>query len=100
MAVTVATFREGYPEFADCPDSLVQFKLDEAAATTWQPVFDSTPEAGRHLYEQITYLYCAKYLALSPYARKMALVDDKGATLYDQRIRQLTLTATSGFRVL
>src|SRR5262249_53490766 len=98
MAIDVATFKATYPEFIDAPDNLVQAKLTEAISMVppaiWGPVGSQ-----QDLVQQGTFLYCAKFLAESPYARDMRLVRDDYTTAYDTRLNQLKHIVTSGFRV-
>lgn len=98
MAIDVATFKANFPEFQDAPDALVQAQLNYAISMINLPQWGIS--MSQDLTEQGTFLYCAKYLALSPYARKMALVSKEGKTIYDDRLRQLVRIAASGHRVL
>lgn len=93
MAIDVQTFKAAFPEFIDAPNSLVQSQLDYAVTRVPEAVWSAA------LKEEGTFLYCAQFLALSPYARNMGLVNDKGVTNYDERLYHLKLTVTSGFRV-
>jgi hypothetical protein len=122
MAIDVATFLSLYPEFDRAPTPLVQAKLNEAIlmcpSTVWggavptvvgpatpnvatTPDFDRAPAGfGGDLTQMGVFLYCAKFLALSPFARKMALTNKDGSTIYDARLNELKRTVTSGARVL
>jgi hypothetical protein len=124
LAIDVTTFLSVYPEFLDAPTALVQAKLTEAQQMVPDSVWGSQPGGsvagtsgasgsnffawqngstalggGGSLTQQATFLYCAKFLALSPYARKMALVAKDGSTIYDVRLKQLLRIVTSGNRV-
>ena len=99
MAITVAEFLVGYPEFGDAPTTLIQAKLDEATQLVYTPIWGNT-DPTRDLVQQGTFLYCAHFLALSPYARHMKLVHDDGkTTLYSARLETLKRTVASGLRV-
>lgn len=91
--IDVATFRAGYPEFKDAPDSLVTAKLEEATILVPIGVWGA-------LQQQAAFLYCARFLSLSPFGRHMSLAKEDGSTLYDERLDRLRFTVTSGFRVL
>ena len=106
MAINTTDFLASYPEFHDAPLSLVAAKLAEAVrlVPANQSIWNANGDPTRDLTEDATFLYCAHFLALSPYARHMALIDEKqspsGGTLYWQRLQMLKRTVTSGFRVL
>jgi hypothetical protein len=105
MAIDLLTFRSLYPEFASAPDPLVQAKLVEAEQMVPDAVWGAgTPSGGLggggSLTQQATFLYCAQFLAKSPFARSMNLVSKTGETIYDERIQNLKRVVTSGFRVL
>jgi len=91
VAIDVPTFKAAFPEFVDAPDDLVQAQLDFATAR-------ATPSVWGGLTEEGAFVYCARFLALSPYSRHMGLVNEKGGTNYDERLNQLLLTVTSGYR--
>lgn len=93
MAIDVATFLAAFPEFKDAPPDLVGAKLAYALQLT------PTVPWG-NLQEQGAFHYCARMLALSPYARKMGLVNKEGKTNYDDEITRLKRMVTSGFRVV
>lgn len=126
MGLDVPTFLLGYPEFQDAPPTLIQAKLNEAIlmvpqsvwsggvptpigpdtpSTITSPDFNRAPagngtSGGGDLTQMATFLYCAHFLALSPYARKMALVDKDGkSTHYSSRLETLKRTVTAGFRL-
>ncbi len=95
MAIDVPSFKAAFPEFAQAPDSLVQAQLNYAIARVDPNVWGTLAEEG-------TFVHCARFLALSPYARKMGLVDakDGGQTPYDKRLTQLLRSVTAGYRAL
>lgn len=103
MAIDVPTFLASFPEFNDAPAALISAKLAEAALmcpdTVWGQGTASPGGGGGSLTQRGTFLHCARFLALSPYARKMQLASKDGRTIYDGEIRTLQLTVTSGFRV-
>lgn len=94
MAIDVDTFKAEFPEFIDAPDGLVTSNLDRG-----QQLTSTTTWGDSDIREQGVFLYCAKFLALSPYARKMGLVNDKGMTNYDARLEEMMRMVCSGFRV-
>ena len=99
MAIDVATFLKEFPEFRDAPTDLLEATLIRAQEMVPDFVWGSAgPD--HSLTEQGTFLYCARFLALSPYARKLALVGKTGRTIYDDRLDQLKRTVSSGFRAL
>ena len=100
MAITVADFLVGYPEFVDAPTTLIQAKIDDAKQLVYAPVWSNT-DPTRDLMQQATFLYAAHFLAMSPYARSMKLVHEDGkTTLYSERLATLKRMVTSGMRVL
>lgn len=92
MAIDVATFKAAFPEFLDAPDSLVQAQLNYAITRVPSAVWSDA------LQEEATFLYCARFLALAPFARNLGLVNEAGVTNYDGRLNQLKYCVTSGFR--
>ena len=100
MALDVATFLLGYPEFSDAPPSLIQAKLTDAIALG-PPVVWGNADPSRDLVQQGVFLYAAHFLACSPFARDMKLVHDDGkTTLYSDRLATLKRLVASGARVL
>jgi hypothetical protein len=99
VPIDVPTFLAGFPEFVDAPVSLINAKLAEAKTHVQGPVWAGGGPS-RDFTQQATFLYAAHFLALSPYARSMALVKTDGSTLYSQRIADIKRAVTSGFRVL
>ena len=94
MAIDVATFKASFPEFAAAPNTLVESQLDYAEVRCPLDVWGDLREEG-------IFIYCARFLAQSPYARKMGMTGFKeGRTPYDDRLAQLIRTVASGFRVL
>jgi len=93
VAVTVASFKSAFPEFADAPTGLVQAKLTDSAQLCPLVPWGALQDQG------VSY-YTAQALALSPFARKMALADKDGVTIYDDRLTLLKRMVTAGFRVV
>ena len=99
MAIDVPTFVATYPEFADAPPTLIAAKLAEAVTMVPDASWGGAG-ASNSLTQQGTFLYCAQFLALSPYARHMNLADTNGKTPYDDRISMLRRIVSSGYRSL
>ncbi len=103
MTIDASTFLTSFPEFADAPATLVTAKLAEATSMVpdrvWGAAATDPVSGGGSLTQQATFLYCAHFLALSPFARNMALVDTAGSTLYEKRLDRLRRTVASGYRV-
>lgn len=98
MAVDVPTFKARFPEFVDAPDALVQAKLNDSLTLTPAAVWgDNTID--NSIAQQGAFYYCARFLALSPYARKLALVAKDGTTQYDRELFRLRSIVTSGLRM-
>jgi hypothetical protein len=89
VAVTAAQFIRNYPEFADAPLNIVTQYLADAYSMTPVGVWGANTDQGAQLR-------CAQALALSPYARKMALANEEGKTVYDARLTILVRIAASG----
>lgn len=97
MAVDVPTFVARFPEFQDAPTDLVQAKLNDAITLCPSAVWgDSSVDSS--IAQQGIFHYCAQALALSPFARKLALAAEDGRTIYDRRLTMLKLIVTSGYR--
>lgn len=90
---TAAAFKVEFPEFASADDTLVDAKLADAAARTGADVWGSKWEMG------VKYK-AARLLALSPFGRKMRLVNNDGSTVYDADIKAMVRSVTSGHRVV
>lgn len=97
MALTVADFLISFPEFYDAPATLVSAKLADAVTMCDPAAWGAEP--ARDLTQQGVFLYTASFLAESPYGRKMALVDDRGRSIYQQRLDVLKRIVGIGFRV-
>lgn len=84
MPITVDDFKEAFPEFADAPPDLVTKHLTYAQTRTPPSVWGDFTEEG-------TFLWCARFLALDPFGRKMGVIDEKngGTTAYDSRLSEL-----------
>jgi hypothetical protein len=93
MAVTPALFVTNYPEFAQAQTSnpaLVQSALDDAYALTPASVWPAA------IIDQGAQLRAAQTLALSPFGRGMALANEEGKTVYDQRLDRLIAIVAAG----
>lgn len=90
--LTTAEFRDRYPEFANTPETLVSWSLDNAYASTPANVWGCRQDEGAALL-------CAHNLALSPMARDMRLADADGDTLYGKRRAFLEQVVASGNRI-
>lgn len=101
MAVTAASFKALYTEFADAPDALVEGKLAEAVTMCPERVWGDLTDQG-------VGLYTAQYLYDSPFSRHMARIDQGNdrqgvrtdASPYIDRLRRLVQQVASGYRVL
>lgn len=97
MAVDVTTFKARFPEFMDAPNDLAQAKLNDAITLCPSEVWgDSTVD--NSIAQQGIFAYTAQALAVSPFARKLALTKKDGSTIYDGRLTMLKRMVTSGFR--
>jgi hypothetical protein len=93
MAVSPAQFVDNYPEFAQAltsNPSLVQAVLNDA--------YDLTPEGiwPANILDQGAQLRAAQSLALSPFGRNMALANEEGKTVYDERLERLMRIVAAG----
>lgn len=93
MPVTPQQFVDNYPEFAQAltqQPALVQSVLNDAYALTpasvWPP----------GIIDQGAQLRAAQSLALSPFGRGMALANEDGKTVYDQRLDRLVAIVAAG----
>lgn len=93
MAITETDFKKAFPEFATAPSDLVTSKLAYGDSLTPVGIWGDLKEQG-------AFLYCARFLALSPFGRKVGLVNKQDVTNYDEDLARLRRTVTSGFRVL
>lgn len=92
MAIDVPTFLARFPEFKDAGAVFISVQLTRA--------LHYVPDCPWGLHkEEGAFLYCARFLALSPYGRKLNLVNKKGETNYDKDLQRITHIVTSGFRV-
>ena len=73
--LTVAQFRERFPEFLETDTSHVQAKLDEAWRRTPASVWGDTAQDA-HGY------LAAHLLALSPFGRDARMINEDGTTMY------------------
>lgn len=95
MAVTPTQFVANYPEFAQAPlATVVQNALNDAYSMTPVSVWPSS------LVDQAAQLRAAQALALSPFGRGMALANEEGKTVYDQRLQRLVQICAAGGTVL
>ena len=80
-------FKNAFPEFADADDDLVSEYLAFATTRVPEAIWGDFTAEGR-------LLWTAKLLAMSPFARKIGLVDAKGGgqTSYDIRLQSLVMT--------
>ena len=90
MALTLADFREEYPEFDRASDALVQKLLDRAEERT-------PPDIWGELEDQGHGLLAAHLLTLRPEAKEMRL--ESGKSTYQEERELLARTVASGFRV-
>jgi hypothetical protein len=93
VAVTPAQFVTNYPEFAQAFTSnpaLVQKELDNAYAMTPASVWPAS------ILDQGAQLRAAQALALSPFGRGMALANEDGKTVYDERLGRLVAIVAAG----
>lgn len=80
--LTLEAFRDGFPEFKNAADSLVQTKLDEAHRHFEREVF-----GGRYL-DAVGYLTAHK-LALSPLGTNARLNKTSDETTYSVQLRDI-----------
>jgi len=93
MAVTVASFKAQYREFAKADDAMVQAYLNDAALLAPASVWGS-------FADQYASLKAAQAIALSPAGREMQLTSKDGSTVYDSRISDLESRIVAGAMVL
>lgn len=93
MALDVPSFLRAFPEFQDAPPPLVAAKLAYGMQLTPARIWGNLTEQG-------AFLYTARFLALSPYGRKIGLVRKDGKTNYDEDLTRCKRMVTSGYRVL
>lgn len=98
MATDTATFKTVFPEFQDAPAPLVDAKLAQALTLTPTEVWGDDGDGT--MRQQGVFYYTARFLALSPFARNMALVNKAGVTSYDVELQRLKSIVASGFRSL
>lgn len=91
--MTVADFKAAMPEFQDAPEPLVETALQDAAELCPESVWGEFTDNG------IRYT-AARRLALSPYARELALVGDDGRTVYDRDLEAYKRIVAIGPRVI
>lgn len=88
-----ATFLANFPEFGGADESVILAALANATAlcpySRW-----------RALQTQGIGLRAAQALALSPFARNMALAKDDGSTVYDGRLKELFSIVSIGGMVI
>ncbi len=93
MAVTVASFKVGYPEFLPAGDTLIANKLAAAVlqvdADVWGPKTDLGVE-----------LTAAHLLAIAPFGQSARLALKDGSTIYERRLTEMMAQVTSGYRAL
>jgi len=89
VAIDAATFKINRPEFASVDDPVVESAIDKA--TQLCPV-----SRWGSLQDQGIELRTAKALALSPFARNMALASKDGSTVYDEELAMLIRTVAAG----
>lgn len=89
MSLDTATFKINRPEFASVDDPVIQAAIDKATqlcpSRRWGALQDQGIE-----------LRAAKALALSPFARSMALVSKDGSTVYDGALDELIIIVGAG----
>jgi len=92
MAIDAATFLTLFPEFKDAGTVLITAKLTQAQQYTPLCPWGKWQQEG-------TFLYAARFLALTPWGRKMNLANAAGQTNYDADLRRVQLIVSSGARV-
>lgn len=89
MSLDAETFKINRPEFAAVDDPVVEAAITKATqlcpASRWGALRDQGIE-----------LRTAKALALSPFARNMALVSKDGSTVYDDELMMLIRSVAAG----
>lgn len=92
MAITVADFLAAFPEFKDAGTPLLSATLARAQQYTKDVcIWGDYQQEG-------TFLYCARFLALSPYGRKMNLANKANETNYDVELKRVKFIVTAGKR--
>ena len=92
MAITVADFLISFPEFKDADPRLLSATLARAQLYTSNLCIWGTYQ------QEGTFLYCARFLALSPYGRKMSLANKANETNYDVELKRVKFIVTAGMR--
>jgi hypothetical protein len=92
MAIDVPTFLASFPEFKDAGTPLIQATLNRALLfvpiSTWRVDFQ----------QEGAFLYCARFLSLTPWGRKMNLANKSGETNYDRELQRVKNIVTAGLR--
>ena len=91
MAIDVQTFLQTFPEFKDAGAVLINAMLVRAQQYTPLCPWGTFQQEG-------TFLYCARFLALSPWGRKMNLANKANETNYDRDLQRVKYIVTSGLR--
>lgn len=91
MAIDAATFLQTFPEFKDAGTVLITAMLTRAQQYTPTVPWGNLQQEG-------TFLYCARFLALTPWGRKANLANKAGITNYDADLRRVLLCVTAGYR--
>ena len=89
MSLDAATFKIRRPEFASVDDPVVEAAISNATALC--PV-----SRWKTLQDQGIELRTAVALALSPFARNMALASKDGSTVYDAQLELLVQIVGAG----
>lgn len=96
MPVSVATFKEHFPEFVQAPDTLVQAKINEALVTHKPPIWEEGD-----VKDQAVMYKAASFLALSPGAKHLRMSDPNSSdTIYDKRWMELARSVAFAYRVV
>lgn len=91
MAIDVATFLTVFPEFKDAGAPLILAQLTRALQYVPQGVWGDFQQEG-------AFLYCARFLAITPWGRKMNLANKDNVTNYDKDLQRVKYAVTSGLR--
>lgn len=92
-AEDIAAFKVAFREFRTAPDALVGAKLDMAESQLggiW---------TGEQRARGKAYL-TAHLLSLDPGAKEMAIVSEKGSSIYEPEFKRVQRSVTAGRRVL